>query len=160
MIVVITLLALGAALIFLEVFLPGMIAGIVGFLCLLAAVVMGYSEFGFQTGNYIFGGVMLGLVVGALCWLKYFPESRMANRFIAHNAVGELGTDRPELVGCTGEALTQLRPCGMALIAGKRVDVVTEGALLEKGTRLRVIAVEGLRVVVREAGAESRPGAN
>jgi membrane-bound serine protease (ClpP class) len=150
MIVVITLLALGALLLFLEVFLPGMIAGIVGFACLLAAVFVGYNEFGFQTGNYILGGVLVGLVVGTWCWLKFFPESRLARRFIAQNAVGELGTDRPELVGCSGEALTQLRPCGMALINGKRVDVVTEGALIEKGTRLRVVAVEGLRVVVRE----------
>jgi len=151
MAVVITLLSLGALLMFVEVFLPGMIAGIAGLLCVLAGVVVGYQEFGFQTGNYILGGVLLGLVLGTLSWLKYFPGSRLARRFIAQNTVGEIGTDRPELVGATGEALTQLRPCGMALIHGQRVDVVTEGALLEKGTPLRVIAVEGLRVVVREA---------
>jgi len=31
------------------------------------------------------------------------------------------------------------------------VDVVTEGGMIERGTAVRVIAVEGLRVVVRAA---------
>lgn len=150
MLAVITLLALGALLLFLEVFLPGMIAGVAGVICIIIAVVMGYQEFGFQTGNYIVLGVLMGLVTGTLAWLKFFPESRLARRFIAQGTVGEIGTNRPELIGATGEALTQLRPCGMALLNGKRVDVVTEGALIEKGTPLRVVAVEGLRVVVRE----------
>ena len=51
----------------------------------------------------------------------------------------------------TGTAFTQLRPCGTALINGRRVDVVTEGSLIEKGTPVKVVALEGMRVVVREA---------
>jgi len=53
------------------------------------------------------------------------------------------------LVGQEGAAKTSLRPAGMALIAGKRVDVVTEGAMIEGGARVKVVAVEGNRVVVR-----------
>jgi len=41
-----------------------------------------------------------------------------------------------------------LRPAGMALINGRRVDVVTEGAMIERDTPVRVVAVEGMRVVV------------
>jgi membrane protein implicated in regulation of membrane protease activity len=133
MTVIITLLVIGAVLLFLEVFLPGMIAGIAGCVCIIAAVGMSYSQFGFPTGNYVLGGVLIASVAGIVCWLKYFPDSRMARRFVAQNAVGDIGTDRPELVGATGETLSQLRPCGMAVINGKRVDVVTEGTLVEKG---------------------------
>jgi len=49
----------------------------------------------------------------------------------------------------TGTALTILRPSGTAEINGRRVDVVTEGDWLEVGAPVTVIAVEGLRVVVR-----------
>jgi membrane-bound serine protease (ClpP class) len=35
------------------------------------------------------------------------------------------------------------------LIGGKRVDVVTEGGMIDPGTPLKVVAVEGMRVVVR-----------
>lgn len=150
MVLIITLLIVGATLIFLETILPGLISGALGFLCLVVAVVVGYREYGFQTGNLIAFGVLIGLVIGVVCWLKFFPESRIARWFISQGTVGELGAAKPELLECTGVALTQLRPSGTAIINGKRVDVVTEGGLIEKGASLRVIAVEGMRVIVRE----------
>ena len=150
MTLIIILLVVGAILMFLETFLPGLVTGILGFLCLVAAVILGYTQFGLQTGNLVLGGVLAGLVVGVLCWLKFFPESRIAKRFISQRTVGELGVDKPELVNCTGVTITQLRPSGTAFINGKRVDVVTEGGLIEQGASIRVMAVEGLRVVVRE----------
>lgn len=149
MALIITLLILGAVLMFLETLLPGMIAGIIGFLCLLAAVILGYKDFGFQTGNLILLGVLVGLAIGTFCWLKFFPDSRIARRFISHGAVGELGVDRPELLNSTGTALTQLRPSGAASINGQRVDVVAESGLIERGANLKVVAVEGTRIVVR-----------
>ena len=150
MTLIIILLVLGAILLFLETVLPGLITGILGFLCWVAAVILGYTEFGFQTGNLILGGVLVGLVIGVLCWLKFFPESRMAKRFISKSAVGELGVAKPELLDRTGVTITQLRPSGTAFINGKRTDVVTEGALIEQGASIKVVAVEGMRVVVRE----------
>jgi len=140
----------GATLKIIEVFLPGLIAGTLGFLCWVAAVILSYRDFGLQTGNLVLGGVLAGLVIGVFCWLKYFPESRIAGLFISRRSVGELGVTKPELVNCTGVTITQLRPSGTAFINGKRVDVITEGALIEQGASIKVVAVEGLRVVVRE----------
>jgi len=150
MALIITLLILGAVLLFLETLLPGMIAGIVGFICLMAAVILGYRDFGYQTGSLILAGVLMGLMIGTWCWLKYFPGSRIAKRFISHGSIGELGVDRPELLNCTGVAHTRLRPSGVALLNGQRVDVVTEGGLIERGAAVKVVAVEGSRIVVRE----------
>jgi len=149
MALIITLLILGAILMFLETLLPGLIAGIIGFICLVAAVVLGYRDYGYQTGTLILAGVMVCLIVGTWCWLKFFPESRIARKFISRGAVGELGVDKPELLNGTGEALTQLRPSGTARINGQRVDVVSESGLIERGTKVKVVAVEGARIVVR-----------
>lgn len=150
MTLIITLLVIGAVLMFLETLLPGLIAGTIGFICLIAAVVLGYRDFGSQTGNWILTGVVVGLTIGCFCWLKFFPESRMAGRFISRSSVGDLGVDKPELLHGTGIALTQLRPSGTAKINGQRVDVVTEGGLIERDTSVKVVAVEGSRVVVRQ----------
>ncbi len=150
MALIITLLVLGAILLFLETLLPGLIAGVIGFLCLVAAVILGYRDFGYQTGTLILAGVLVGLLLGTWCWLKFFPDSRMARKFISQGSVGELGVEKPELLHGTGTALTQLRPSGVALINGQRVDVVTEGGLIERGAAVRVVAVEGARIVVRE----------
>lgn len=149
MALIITLLILGAVLLFLETVLPGLIAGIIGFICLMAAVVLGFRDFGYQTGSLILAGVLVGLLIGVWCWLKFFPESRMARKFISQNSVGELGVDKPELLHGMGVALTQLRPSGTANINGQRVDVVTEGGLIERDAKIKVVAVEGSRVVVR-----------
>ena len=135
---------------FLETILPGMIAGIAGFLCLVAAVILGYREFDVPLGNLILGGVLLGLAMGVFCWLKFFPESRLAKLFISPGAVGDLGAAKPDLLDRTGVAITQLRPSGAAFINGKRVDVITEGGLIDRGASLKVVAVDGMRVVVRE----------
>lgn len=145
---IVTLLILGAVLLFLETMLPGLVAGIIGFICLLVAVFLAYAE-NFPTGNAVLGIVVAGLAAGTWAWLKFFPESRMARKFIAHRTVGDLGVDKPELLHGTGTALTQLRPSGVAQINGQRVDVVTEGGLIERGTAVKVVAVEGARIVVR-----------
>ncbi len=150
MALIITLLILGAGLLFLETLLPGMIVGTLGFLCLVAAVILGYQDFGYQTGTLILAGVLVGLLTGTWCWLKFFPDSRLAKKFISQGSVGELGVEKPELLNGTGVALTQLRPSGIATINGQRVDVVTEGGLIERGTAVKVVTVEGARVVVRQ----------
>lgn len=148
---VIILLVVGVLLIVAEMVLPGIIAGVIGGCCLLAGVIEGYAQFGAHTGNLILLGVCVGLVAGLAVWLKFFPDSKLGRHLVSQRVVGEIGTDRPELIGKTGTAFTQLRPAGTALIDGKRVDVVTEGQLIEKGTSVRVVGVEGLRIIVRAA---------
>ena len=150
MVLVATLLLAGAVLLLAETVLPGMIAGIFGACCLIAGVIVGYQEFGLTTGNWILLGTMCGLGAGFVLWLKYFPESRMAQLYTSKGAVGDIGTERPELIGQCGVAHTALRPSGVAVIGGQRVDVVSEGALIERGANVRVITVEGARVVVRQ----------
>ncbi|WP_418790587.1 NfeD family protein [Phosphitispora sp. TUW77] len=53
--------------------------------------------------------------------------------------------------GMEGTAVTPLRPAGTAEFAGDRVDVVSEGGFIPAGTPVRVVLVEGSRVVVKEA---------
>ena len=63
-------------------------------------------------------------------------------------------TPQDGLVGKMGKTVTDLRPAGTAWIEGRPVDVVAEGVFLKKGEMVRVIAVEGMRVVVRRVEDE------
>jgi membrane-bound serine protease (ClpP class) len=146
---VIVLLVVGALLMLAETILPGMIAGILGFCCIVGGVAAAYSEFGAPIGNYVLLGVVAVATVGTVVWLRVFPSTRFARLFISNTSVGDLGVEQPSLLNQTGVALSHLRPSGMALVGGKRVDVVTEGAMIDKGTPIKVVALEGLRVVVR-----------
>jgi membrane-bound serine protease (ClpP class) len=146
---VVTLLVVGILLILAETVLPGVIAGVVGACCLIAGIIVGYARFGAHTGNIILLSVFFGLIAGFCLWLKFFPDSRMARLIVSRKVVGDIGTEQPELVNQTGTAFTNLRPAGTALINGRRVDVVTEGQMIERGAALKVVAVEGMRVIVR-----------
>jgi membrane-bound serine protease (ClpP class) len=52
------------------------------------------------------------------------------------------------LIGQQGKAITPLRPAGAAQIGARRVDVVTEGKFVASDTPVKVIQVEGNRVIV------------
>lgn len=74
---------------------------------------------------------------------------------IMHNEELTLGVqtapDAPplaHLAGQQGHALTPLRPAGAAMIGDARVDVVAQGRFIEANTPIKVILVEGNRVVV------------
>jgi membrane-bound serine protease (ClpP class) len=149
MAIVITLLVVGAILLFLEVFLPGLIAGGLGLACLVAAVILGYVEVGAETGTTILMVVLIGLLFGIASWFRFFPKSRVAGIYISKSALGTSDAAHPEWLHQTGVAYTPLRPSGTAIIQGRRVDVVTEGGLIDKGTPVKVVAIEGMRVVVR-----------
>src|SRR5690349_21165169 len=117
----------------LEIYLPGMVAGILGLLFVGAGVAAGYNEFGAERGTWLLTGVMAALLFGGIGWLWLLPRTKLGRAFTSRGAVGEIGTERPELIGQSGVAFTRLRPSGTALINGQRVDVVTEGTLVEKG---------------------------
>ena len=101
------------------------------------------------------GAVVIAAGIFALI-VKKLPSSKLWNRFVLHDqSTSKRGfvsaQPRTELVGRTGIVTTELRPSGTADIDGKPVDVVSEGAFLPKGTQIRVVTVEGARVVVRKS---------
>jgi membrane-bound serine protease (ClpP class) len=57
------------------------------------------------------------------------------------------------LVGRIGTAATVLRPTGTIELEGERYDVVTEGEFVDNGASVRVLYVQGNRVVVAREGA-------
>ena len=149
MLVITLLIAVGLLLLFLETLLPGLIAGAIGMLLLAGAVVYAYLEMGIRTGNLTLLVVCISLIIATILWVRFFPDSAIARLFVSTSMVGNIDAEKPELLDQTGVAFTDLRPAGTALIDGKRVDVVTEGGYVSKNTPIRVIEVEGMRVVVR-----------
>jgi membrane-bound serine protease (ClpP class) len=154
---VVTLLVAGAVLMLLETILPGLIAGVLGLLCLIGGVIQAYVVFGAEIGNYVLAGVIVGLMIGTFLWVKYLPTSRAGRIFASKSIGGNVNAERPELLHQSGTTLTTLRPCGTALIGGRRIDVVTEGSFIEPQTPVKVVAIEGLRVVVRALSETSAP---
>ncbi len=141
-----------------EIFLP---SG--GLLTALAAGLIGYSLYLAFSGISEFAGIVfiaadviiLPLVV--LLGLKMIARSRATLRATLSRASG-VSSQSPELekhLGLRGEAVSDLRPSGIAVVEGKRVDVCTRGEYIGKGTPIYVSAVTGNQIIVREREAET-----
>ncbi len=146
------LLFLGGVLLLLaEIFvIPGFgIAGIGGIAAILASI---YFTFGNQT-LYVASLAVLIVAAGLLLAVRLLPRTRTGRALVLESAIA--GEAPPEaklrpLEGAIGKALTPLRPAGVAQFGERKVDVVAEGEFIEKGSTVRVVRVEGVRVVVRK----------
>ena len=157
---IIVLFVVGFALVAAEVFLPGLILGTIGLLCLIASVVLVFSQYGTSAG-VLAAFLVAGLsFVGFIVWLNLFPRTFIGRRLMlrARQPADLTAAAHQTMIGVTGEALTPLRPSGTAQINGKRVDVTAVGDFLEAGEQVVVIAADGMRVAVRRKdGLESAP---
>ena len=147
---IIVLTLVGFLLLAAEVFVPGLVLGSLGALCLLASVALCYAAYGPLLGTVAFAVLAAICTAGFLIWLRVFPHTPIGRKMMLHKALQpDNSVQATDLLGAKGEAVTPLRPAGTALINGRRVDVVTEGTLIEPGQSVQVVLQEGLRVVVR-----------
>ena len=163
-IVEILMFLVGLGLILLEVFVvPGFgIAGISGILLIIASLflaLVGADPFiDMEAVSMAIIQLTVALVLSIILIIvlaKFLPGTKIFKKFILSvEEKSEAGfvshTTSIELVGKIGKALTDLRPAGTAEIDGERVDVVTDSEFIEKGSKLEIVEVEGIRVVVKE----------
>ena len=152
------LLISGLLMVCLEIFLPGGIIGFFGALALVGAIVRGFLAFGPRTGVIIAVSIIRLLGITVFLWIKFFPQTRIG-KSITLSANGKTFKSSSgkfsDLVGKEGKSFTELRPAGVIIIDGSRYDVVTEGNLINKGKPVRVIKVQGNRIVVRQIDNEA-----
>ncbi|GMR25475.1 MAG: NfeD family protein [Ignavibacteria bacterium] len=163
-IIEILMFIIGVSLIILEIFvIPGFgIAGISGIVLVFVSLFLSlvgvdpFLDLEMVSSAIIQLSVSLvGAVILILILAKFLPGTTIFNKFVlAVEEKKDAGfvshSTTNELVGKKGVAITTLRPAGTAKIDGNRVDVVSESEYIEKGQKIKVIAVEGIRVVVKE----------
>ncbi len=152
MIYAILLLGLGLALIVAEVLFPSL--GVLGALATISIVAGAYVAFRADqsTGMTYLAVTSILVPIFIISGFRLLPRSPLARQLMARGFTFEDGraTDRRDenLSGAEGIVEAQLRPAGVARIEGRRVDVVSRGGSIEKGTRVRVVELKGNRVVV------------
>jgi membrane-bound serine protease (ClpP class) len=156
------LVAAGLALLVLEIFVtPGFgLAGALGIVAILAALVMSLVGGGATAAFWLTAAarVILSLVfalIGALLLLRFLPRLPVGRTLVLEDALSSAKgySSAPEeerrLVGRTGRTTSPLHPSGFAEIDGERIDVIAEGEHVDTGAQVRVVRVDGNRVVVR-----------
>jgi len=96
---------------------------------------------------------MVAALIGIFFLAKFLPKTSAFSRLVlAETQNADKGfvsfPSDTNLIGKTGIAFTTLRPGGTALIDDKKVDVVADSEYIEKDKKIKVIRVEGIKVVV------------
>ncbi|MFQ3577197.1 MAG: NfeD family protein [Cytophagales bacterium] len=151
--IVILLMVLGLFLVLVEIFLiPGVtIAGIFGILSEVLSVSMAYNNFGRETGNlFLVVAVILNLFALYLAFKSGFWE-KFALKKNMEEKVNEQKLSNIT-VGMVGVTSSVLRPMGKAIFDGVKVEVSSLGDWIEKDTQVRVLSVDGKKVMVEKIG--------
>lgn len=150
----IILFILGVIFIIAELFVPGGILGILGFASVIGSLYVASGNFVHMTISLLISFAVA--IAASILLVKVFGKrmnifKKLILRDSTNTESGYVSNvSRRELVGAEGIALTTLRPSGTAVINDERLDVVTEGGYIIKGQKVKVIKVEGSRIVVRE----------
>ncbi len=143
---------IGLLMVCLEIFIPGGIVGTAGAAGILISFWMAYTRLGSEVGSYfIFSGLLL-VMAGISVSMIFFPKTRFSNRvFLSADQRGFASADDglKEIEGLGGISLSRLRPSGIARVGGRRYSVVTMGEFIENGEKVKVVRVEGNRVIVK-----------
>jgi len=164
--------------------LPGFgVAGIMGLMLMLAGVLMAGQTFLIPETRReweIFGTSVLVLSCSAVAFVavaallsRHFGSLPMLNRLVLQPAGGDsvprvrtaADGDKPLPVlapdnsygvdvGDWGLAISPLRPSGKARFGDRYLDVLTDGDFVERGRQVRIVEIQGSRIVVRDVEEE------
>ena len=153
----------GLALILLEVLvIPGFgIAGLGGiglmiyglYLLLLPDIPVGEEVLGQAMDGFLIG--LVGAVIGLVLLVKLMIKTKFWEQLTAPDTQKKedgysntLGWE--SLQDETGIADTDLHPSGWVRVKDQRIFVVSEGEFIEEGKEIKILSVDGNRVLVRE----------
>ncbi|SDC31010.1 NfeD family protein [Shouchella lonarensis] len=149
------LLGIGAVLLGIEIMVPGFgIFGILGTGFILGGLFMA----SFSTTVMVFSvaiALVLTIILAVVLFVFFGDRGPWKRLVLQTPAVATSGDELVQsgavrhLVGVEGKALTDLRPSGIALIQDERLDVVSEGGYIAKGSQVKVVHASGARIVVR-----------
>lgn len=146
------LLLVGLIFLLAEVFIPGFgVAGIVGIILFVIGIILTANTFLEALVMFIILLVILAIVI--LLVVRSASKGKLSKTLVLNQAnSNEQGfsgfEDMNVFIGKEGKAVSLLRPAGIGLFDGVRLDVVSKGGFIEEGTSIKIVEVVGRRIVV------------
>lgn len=153
------LIAIGLFLLMAELFIPsGGVLFVISICAIIIGVALTFIYGDTSTGMTTLVAVFIALPLLGSLMMYYWPRTRMAKRMFqtgpeedATVASMPVNVELEQLRGRFGRAVSALRPAGVAEFDGRRIDVITEGMMVDPDTWVRCIDVKAGKVVVRPA---------
>ena len=149
------LIAAGFLLLAAELIFPSGILAAVALAAIAIGVALTFSQ-DTTVGVITLLAIFIALPVAGKLILYYWPRTAVGRRFFLQTPEADTtlasapgNQELEQLVGRVGRAVSDLRPAGVANFDGRRVDVLTEGMMVDAGQWVRCIEVRAGKVVVR-----------
>ena len=147
---------IGIGLLILEAFMPGFGApGITGIILEVITLVLTWFEHGPVATLGMLLIVLLVLTIAISTSLRSITKGRLSKSSLVHSETesNEDGyrsiQDLAVFMDKEGTATSVLRPTGIADFEGVRLNVSSEGDFIPAGTKVRIVKVEGAKILVR-----------
>lgn len=142
----------GLILLVIEGLVPGFgLPGISGIILVITGTILAMDNFTNAILSVSISIIITTIVTVILMKLGF--RSRLLDEIILktnHNVEkSTINLGKEELLGKEGIAISELRPTGFIEIDGERYDALTEGGFLPKGTPVKIVKVEGIKIFVR-----------
>ncbi len=151
----ILIFSIGVILVVIELFVVGAVIGIIGMILIMISITTLGDNLLFMLAN-----VIVALILTIVEWVILV---KIFNRKIPFLAISQSSKDstnlksgynshdnRSHLVGKTAQTVTDLRPAGIIFCENERIDAVSDGNFILRNKTVKILEVEGTRVVVRE----------
>lgn len=146
----------GIALLVIEAFVPGFgLPGISGIVLEVAAVTLTWLNHGPLAALGMTIAVLALIAIAISMSLRSATKGKLSRSklVLQQREINEEGyraqEDMKVFLGREGVATTVLRPTGMATFDGVKLNVVSDGVFVPAETKVRIVHVEGSRIVVQ-----------
>lgn len=146
----ILIFSIGVILVVIELFVVGAVIGIIGMILITISITTLGDNLLFMLAN-----VIVALILTIVEWVilvKIFNRKiPFLDKVILKDSTNsESGYNSHDLVGKTAQTVTDLRPAGIIFCENERIDAVSDGNFILRNKTVKILEVEGTRVVVRE----------
>ncbi|MEP1034629.1 NfeD family protein [Ekhidna sp.] len=144
------LILLGTFLIIAEViFVPGTtIVGILGFICSVYGIFLGYDYYGASTGTIV---LVVTAVINMGALILAFKSKSWERFSLKGTVAGKYDDDfKPNLQeGDKGVTISSLKPVGKALFEEKEIEVRSNGGFVPENVEIEVLRIESSKIFVQ-----------
>jgi membrane-bound ClpP family serine protease len=158
------LLLLGLLIVVLEVFVPSSgVLSVLAAMCFIGAIIVAFTG-GMTSGAIVVGVTALTVPLVLVLAVRYWPHSPLGKLILIKLPKSDREIlppqewgDPKQLIGRLGRAKSMMLPSGAVLIDRRSYDAVSQGAAIELGQTVKVVAVRDGRIIVRSTDEELPP---
>ena len=147
---ILVLIIIGIILLILEILIiPGLIAGIIGSIMMLVGIWVTYKNYGSTAGNITAASTA---IVTTLAVYFAFKSSAWKKFSLQQSSDAKIArADEMQInVGDVGKSISAIRPMGSAMFGNRKVEVQSNGEMIDTNTEIEVTEVLSNKLLVRK----------